>query len=142
MPKRIAIVNGPNLNLLGVREPQLYGSLTLPDLQDQLQGLAKELGVELTFFQSNHEGALLDHLHSLRETHAGVVFNPGGYAHTSVALRDAVSAIAIPVIEVHLTNIHTREEFRRHSIVAGACRGSVVGLGIRGYEMALRVLAS
>lgn len=134
------ILHGPNLNLLGVREPGVYGSLTLEEIDARLRDLAGELGVQVRCVQSNHEGALIDALHDARSWAAGVVFNPGGYTHTSVALRDAVSAIGIPVVEVHLSNVHAREEFRRHSLIAPVCVGSIAGLGWRSYALALRAL--
>lgn len=134
------ILHGPNLNLLGVREPGVYGSLTLEEIDARLRDLAGELGVQVRCVQSNHEGALIDALHDARAWAAGVVFNPGGYTHTSVALRDAVSAIGIPVVEVHLSNVHAREEFRRHSLIAPVCAGSIAGLGWRSYALALRAL--
>lgn len=133
----LLILNGPNLNLLGTREPAVYGGGTLADLEAGLRAAFPE--VRFTFVQSNHEGALIDALHS---AHAdgldGVVFNPGGYTHTSVALRDAVAAIAVPVVEVHLTNVHAREAFRHRSLVAGACAGQICGLGRQGYYLAVR----
>lgn len=137
----IAIVNGPNLNLLGEREPHLYGSETLEDIEVRLRRLAKDLNVELSFYQSNHEGDLIDHLHSIRHTHAALILNPGGYTHTSVALRDAIAAIRIPAYEVHLSNTFAREEFRHRSLTAPVCRGVIVGLGVMGYEAALMAAA-
>ena len=135
------ILNGPNLNLLGVREPSHYGLLTLDEINRRLGELAAELNVGIRCLKSNHEGALIDALHDSRGWASGVAFNPGGYTHTSVAIRDAISAIAIPVIEVHISNVHAREEFRRHSMVAPVCTGSISGLGFRSYAMALRALA-
>lgn len=135
---KILILHGPNLNLLGAREPEMYGSLTLDNINDKLIGLGKELGVEIKCLQSNHEGALIDALHDAWAD--GVVFNPGGYTHTSVALRDAVSAIQIPVIEAHLSNVYAREEFRHVSMISAVCKGKVVGFGWRSYELGLRGL--
>lgn len=138
---RIAVVNGPNLNLLGTREPHLYGRETLADINDQLKDLAGTLGVEISFFQSNHEGAIIDHLHSIRTTHHAVIINPGGLTHSSVSLRDALSGISLPVYEVHLSNIHAREEFRHRSLVSGIAVGVICGLGAQGYGLALQAAA-
>ncbi len=134
---RILILNGPNLNLLGRREPQHYGSGALADLEAHLRERFPEIALE--FFQSNHEGALIDRLHAADgEELAGVVFNPGGYTHTSVALRDAIAGIRTPVVEVHLSNVHAREEFRRHSMTAPVCAGQICGLGWAGYRLGIQ----
>ncbi|RJP49685.1 MAG: type II 3-dehydroquinate dehydratase [Anaerolineaceae bacterium] len=137
---KILILHGPNLNLLGTREPEVYGSMTLNDINEKMIALGKELGADVTCLQSNHEGALIDALHDARTWAAGVVFNPGGYTHTSVALRDAISAIAIPVIEAHLSNVYAREEFRQTSMISAVCKGRVTGFGWRSYELGLRGL--
>ena len=137
---KILLLHGPNLNLLGTREPEVYGSMTLNDINEKIIELGKELGAEVICLQSNHEGALIDALHDARTWASGVVFNPGGYTHTSVALRDAISAIEIPVIEVHLSNVYAREEFRHTSFVSAVCKGKVSGFGWRSYELGLRGL--
>lgn len=134
----VLVLNGPNLNLLGQREPELYGTGTLADLEAELRAAFPD--VAFAFFQSNHEGALLDRLHAARtDGTTGVVFNPGAFAHTSIALRDGVAAIApIPVVEVHLSNVHAREAFRHTLVIAGACAGSIAGLGRAGYHAAVQ----
>ena len=132
----ILILNGPNLNLLGSREPDVYGSTTLSDLKADLRRAFPD--VTLDFFQSNHEGALIDRLHAAnQEDVTGVVFNPGGFTHTSVALRDAVASITVPVVEVHISNVHAREDFRHRSLLAAVCAGQIVGLGLAGYNLAV-----
>ena len=137
---KILILHGPNLNLLGTREPEVYGSMTLDDINNKMIELGKELGVEIKCLQSNHEGALIDALQDARTWALGVVFNPGGYTHTSIALRDAISAIQIPVIEAHLSNVYAREDFRHASLISGVCKGKVVGFGWHSYELGLRGL--
>ena len=136
----ILVLHGPNLNLLGVREPDVYGSMTLEEINRRLDETGKELGFEVHSFQSNSEGGLIDALHAARDWAKGVIFNPGGYTHTSVALRDAVGAIGIPVIEVHLSNILGREEFRQRSLIAPVCVGTIAGFGWRSYYLALHAL--
>ena len=138
--KPILLLHGPNLNLLGTREPEVYGKLTLDDINARILEAGREHGVEVRAFQSNSEGALIDALQSARTWASGVVFNPGGYTHTSVALRDAVSAIGIPVIEVHLSNVYAREEFRHTSLLSPVCKGKITGFGWRSYWLGLLAL--
>lgn len=140
MTDRILLLNGPNLNLLGTREPEVYGSESLDDVVAALRSYAGERDVELRAVQSNSEGALIDALHEARTSAAGVIFNPGGYTHTSVALRDAISAIELPVIETHLSNVHARERFRHRSLLAPVCLGVVSGFGRDSYFVALDAL--
>ncbi len=137
---KILVLHGPNLNLLGEREPEIYGSQTLDQINDSLESLADELGYKTQFFQSNHEGVLIDILHENRKKVLGVVLNPGAYTHTSVALRDAISAIKIPVVEVHLTDITKREDFRKISVVKGVCAATFMGEGAESYRKALKHL--
>ena len=140
--KKIAIINGPNLDRLGRREPEVYGRATLKDLEKMLRAAARSLGVSLSFFQSNHEGALIDKLGELADRkYAGIIINPGGLSHTSIALRDSIAGTAIPTIEVHISDIRRRESFRRKSMTAGACQAMICGQGLPGYVLALRQLA-
>ena len=135
------LVNGPNLNLLGTREPQLYGTATLTDVEDRVAATAAECGYEVRAVQSNHEGVLIDAIHGARADCRGIVINPGGLGHTSVALADALAGVALPVAEVHLTNIHRREAFRHHSYVSAVAEMVVAGAGVLGYDVAVRRLA-
>ncbi|MFL5576302.1 MAG: type II 3-dehydroquinate dehydratase [Gemmatimonadaceae bacterium] len=137
---RIAVLNGPNLNLLGTREPALYGTTTLAEIEERLRHVALELGVEVECVQRNGEGELIDAVHAMRGRCAGAVVNAGAYSHTSLALRDAFAAVAVPFVEVHLTNIYAREPERRHSALAAGARGVLCGFGAYGYELALRGL--
>lgn len=139
---RIAVLNGPNLNLLGLREPSLYGTETLDDVERRLQEVARELGTSLEFIQRNGEGELVDCIHALRGRADGAVVNAGAYSHSSLAIRDALTGIALPFVEVHVTNIYAREPERRHSMLASAAVGLVCGLGTYGYEVALRGLVT
>ena len=138
---KLLILNGPNLNLLGAREPETYGTTTLADIENMLTERFSD--VSFTFFQSNHEGDLIDRIHEAGAGMLdGIVMNPGGFTHTSVALRDAVTSVKTPIVEVHLSNIHAREPFRRESMTAGACIGLISGLGAVGYELAVRYLVA
>lgn len=139
---RILIIHGPNLNLLGEREPALYGTLSLEELNSKLGREARGLGLEAEFFQSNHEGELIDRLHRARSEVSGVLLNPGGFTHTSISLRDAVAALSIPVLEVHLSNLFAREDFRRVDRIAPVCRGVIMGLGALSYSAGLHALRS
>ena len=141
MTDTIFVLNGPNLNLLGTREPRIYGTQTLADIGETLEQRAKALKLKLDIRQSNHEGDLVDWLHEAMAKASAVIVNAGGYAHTSVAIRDAAAALTIPVLEVHLTNIYAREGFRRTSLVGQVARGSIIGLGALGYVLALDAAA-
>lgn len=140
MSKKVTIINGPNLNLLGQREPDIYGAQTLKDIEDQCTACAKALGVDIDFWQSNHEGQLIDWLHGADQTSIGVGINAGAYTHTSIALHDAIKAISIPVIEIHMSNIHAREPFRHRSKLAPAVKGIISGFGAESYTLAIRAL--
>ncbi|MBL8805583.1 MAG: type II 3-dehydroquinate dehydratase [Rhodospirillales bacterium] len=137
----LLVLNGPNLNMLGVRQPEVYGRTTLADVEADCRALSEDLGCTLEFRQSNHEGQLIDWIQEARQTADGIVINPGGLTHSSVALRDALLASDLPVIEVHISNIHAREEFRHHSYVSGIAKGVIAGLGPQGYLFALEALA-
>ncbi len=141
MNETIFVLNGPNLNLLGTREPRIYGTQTLADISVTLEQRAKSLKLRLDIRQSNHEGVLVDWLHEALAKASGVIINGGGYAHTSVAIRDAVATLPIPVIEVHMSNVYAREHFRRQSMIAQVARGSIVGFGVLSYLLALDAAA-
>jgi 3-dehydroquinate dehydratase-2 len=139
-PQRILVLHGPNLNLLGTREPEVYGTTSLEEINGDLTGAAKEWDAEIEFFQSNHEGALIDRIQEAASWADGILINPGGLTHTSVALRDALSAAGLPVVEVHLSNVFAREEFREHSFVSGIALGVLSGFGPLGYRLGLQAL--
>ena len=142
MTKNILVLNGPNLNLLGKREPAKHGSETLADVQTMLTGISTDLGLTVQMDQSNSEGTLVDMIHAARETCVGILINPGAYSHTSIAILDALNAFDGPVIEVHITNIHAREEFRHHSFVSARANAVIAGCGTQGYAFALRHIAT
>jgi len=138
MAKKLLLLNGPNLNLLGTREPAVYGTTTLADIEQAAVAQAQSAGAALEYFQSNHEGALIDRIHAARSEGVDfIVINPGGLTHTSVALRDAFASVAIPFVEVHISNVHQRESFRHHSYLSGIARGVICGLGADGYRFAI-----
>jgi 3-dehydroquinate dehydratase-2 len=137
---KVLILHGPNINLTGTRETEIYGTMTLEEINARLVEQGQEIGIKVICQQSNHEGALIDALHEARKWADGVVFNPGGYSHTSVALRDAVAAIDIPVIEVHMSNIYAREGFRHQSFISSVCKGKIVGFGWKYYLLGLKVI--
>ena len=139
-PKRVLVLNGPNLNLLGTREPDVYGSTTLDDITEELENLGKSLGATIDCRQSNQEGQLIDWLHEARDAFDGVLINPGGLTHTSVSLRDGISASGLPTVEVHISNTQARESFRHQSVTAAVCVGTVAGFGKNSYTLGLRAL--
>jgi len=140
-PKKFLVIHGPNLNLLGKREPEIYGKDTLADIDEKITQKAEGLGLSVEIFQSNHEGALIDRIQTAAGDCSGIVINPGAYTHTSIALLDALLAVDLPVIEVHLSNIHRRESFRQHSYTAKAATGIIAGLGTNGYLLAMEAMA-
>ena len=142
MNGRVVVVNGPNLNLLGRREPEIYGTRSLDDLNKTVEARAKQLGWDVSLYQSNHEGEIIDFLQQHGPGSVGIVINPGALSHYSLALYDCLQALALPVVEVHLSNIHAREEFRSRSVTARAARGVITGLGFAGYELALEYLST
>lgn len=137
---KIAVINGPNLNLLGVREPSVYGTTTLSMIEDRLQEAARAQGAELDFFQSNHEGAIIDRIQAAIGKEDGILINPGAFTHYSYAIRDAIQAVNLPTVEVHMSNIHAREPFRHTSVIAPAAAGQIVGFGEASYELGLAAL--
>ena len=137
----ILILNGPNLNLLGTRQPEVYGATTLADVQARCEALAADLGLGVAFMQSNHEGALVDAIHAAKGVHDGLIINAGAYTHTSIAILDAVLSVELPAVEVHLSNIHSREEFRHQSYLAKGAVGVIAGFGPMSYDLAIRAMA-
>ncbi|MBR9653488.1 type II 3-dehydroquinate dehydratase [Thalassovita aquimarina] len=142
MTKTIYILNGPNLNLLGKREPEIYGDITLEDVTADCTRLGAELGLNTELMQSNHEGQIIDWIHEARESAAGIIINPAAYTHSSVAILDALNTFEGPVLEVHISNVHKRESFRHHSYVSLRAEGVIAGFGVEGYQLALRRMAS
>ena len=136
----ILVLNGPNLNMLGTREPNVYGATTLADVEADLVALGQTLSAHVECAQSNHEGALVDLIQDARGKHDGILLNAGAYTHTSIALRDAISSVELPTIEVHVSNVYAREQFRHKSMIAGVCKGVIAGFGTRGYGLALRAM--
>lgn len=136
----ILVINGPNLNLLGSRETNIYGSFSLESLEKTLRTYSSKKNVQLDFFQSNSESDIIESIHSSKKTCAGIIINPAAFTHTSIAIRDALSAVSLPVVEVHISNIYSREEFRHHSYIAPVCIGQISGFGLQGYEFALDAL--
>ncbi|MFD5600205.1 type II 3-dehydroquinate dehydratase [Leucobacter sp. NPDC058333] len=142
MTRRILLVNGPNLNLLGTREPEIYGSDTLADVEALVSRVAGEFSLEVRAMQSNHEGEIIDAIHAAREDCAAIIINPGAFTHTSIAIRDAITGVELPTAEVHISNVHAREEFRHHSYLSGIASCVIVGCGVQGYDFAVRRLAT
>jgi 3-dehydroquinate dehydratase-2 len=142
LPFSILVLHGPNLNLLGRREPDIYGSLTLPDINRLLEAEAVQLGAKVSLLQSNHEGVLVDAIHQALGEHQGILINAGAYTHTSIALRDAIAAVNLPTVEVHLSNIYRREDFRHHSYISAVAIGQISGFGVQSYLLGLKALVS
>lgn len=139
---KILVINGPNMNMLGIREPEKYGTLTLKELEKELYAYSFELGIDIETFQSNHEGEIVEKIQKSYKDASGIVLNAAAYTHTSVAIRDAISSVNIPVVEVHMTNIHSREDFRQKSLIAGVCLGQISGFGAESYKLALLALCT
>lgn len=139
--KKILIINGPNLNMLGTREPEIYGKTTLKDIENEIKSAADKNNIEVEFFQSNHEGDIVDKICAAKNIFNAIIINPAAYTHTSVAIRDAVAAVEIPTIEVHISNVYSREDFRHNSLIAPVCTGQIAGLGTKGYILALEYFA-
>ena len=138
--KKFLVINGVNLNMLGVREPDIYGTNTLAALEEQISEKAKQLGCEVGFYQSNHEGAICDRIQEALGKYDGIIINPGAFTHYSYAIRDALGSVKLPAVEVHISNIHKREEFRHRSVTVAECMGQICGLGFKGYMLALEAL--
>jgi 3-dehydroquinate dehydratase-2 len=141
MGHSLLILNGPNLNLLGTRQPEVYGSTTLTDIEDSCKAAASKIGVTVSFLQSNHEGVLIDAIHAARGVHDGIILNAGAYTHTSIAIMDAIKSVSLPVVELHLSNIHQREEFRHLSYISKVAVGQICGFGAAGYPLAIEALS-
>lgn len=137
---KILVINGVNMNMLGIREPEKYGTMTLKNLEKELYAYSFELGVDIETFQSNHEGEIVEKIHSAYKHADGIVINPGAYTHTSIAIRDALASVSVPAVEVHMTNIHAREDFRHNSVIAPVCTAQISGFGADGYKLALKGL--
>ena len=141
MTHPVLVIHGPNLNLLGTREPEVYGSTTLDEINDMLRELCRELGLEMAWIQSNHEGVIIDAIHEARQKYRGILINPGAFTHYSIAIRDAIAAVDLPVVEVHLSNVYKREEFRHRSVISPVVCGTIAGFGPDSYALGLRALA-
>ena len=139
---KLLLLNGPNLNLLGTREPEKYGKTTLKDIEEHLKKIAQENNIQLDCYQSNHEGDIVDKIQEAKNIYAGILLNAGGYTHTSVAIRDAISSVQVPTVEIHLTNIHAREEFRHNSLISAVCIGQICGFGAYSYDLGFNAIVN